>query len=95
MFSPQKSNQSSTELLISNDEEQLEDPPPRKVVKTSNFRVKATNSHCLKAFTEKIGHNIFHPKNVNTKIKKEKLLRKLKFVQDKGPRFVVISNDEL
>ena len=41
--------QSSTEPLINNDEQQLEDPPPKKVVKTANFRVKATNSHCLES----------------------------------------------
>ena len=33
--------------------QQLEDPPPKNVVKTANFGVKATNSHCLEAFIEK------------------------------------------
>lgn len=60
--------QSSTEPLISNDEQQLEDPSPRKVVKISNLYVKGTISHYLEAFIEKTEHNIFHPKNVNTKM---------------------------
>ena len=41
-------------FIFNNDEQQLEDPPPKKVVKTANFRVKATDCHCLEAFIEKI-----------------------------------------
>ena len=36
-FTFQNSIQSSTEPSIKNDEQQLEDPPPKKVVKTANF----------------------------------------------------------
>ena len=103
----QNSNQSSTELSINNDEQQLEDPPLKKVVKTANFHVKATNCHCLEALIEKIEQSIFHLNNVNTKvfhniIKKEReAVKEIKTwqnccvrVQDKGSRFVVISNDK-
>ena len=77
-FQLQNSNKSSTKPSINNDEQQLETLSPEKVVKTTNFRVKETNS-----FIEKIEQSIFHPKNGNTKVlhnitKKEKLLRKLK-----------------
>ena len=64
----QNSNQSSTELSINNDEQQLEDPPVKKVVKTANFHVKATHCHCLEALIEKIEQSIFHLNNVNTKV---------------------------
>ena len=67
-FQLQNSNQSSTELSVNNDEQQLEDLTLKKVVKTANFRVKATNCHCLEAFIEKIKQSIFHPKNLNTKV---------------------------
>ena len=83
-FTFQNFIQSSTEPSIYNDEQQLEDPQWKTVVKTANFRVKATNSHYLEAFIEKIEQSIFHRKNVNTKVfhnitkKEEKLLRKLK-----------------
>ena len=82
-FQLQNSNQFSRELSINNDEQQLEDPPPKKVVKTASFCVEATNCHCLEAFIEKIEQSIFHPKNVNTKVfhnitKKEKILKKSK-----------------
>ena len=40
----QNSIQSSIEPSINNDEQLLADPPPKKVVKTANFRVKTTNS---------------------------------------------------
>ena len=99
--------QSSTEPFINNEEQQLEDLPSKKVVKTAIFRVKATNSHCLEAFIEKIEQSIFHPKNVNTKVfhsvtkKEREALQEIKTwkkycvrVQEKGSGFVVISNDE-
>ena len=74
--------QQSLQFTMTNDK--LEDPPWKTVTKTANFRVKATNSHYLKAFIEKIEQSIFHWKNGNTNKfhnitkKKEKLLRKLK-----------------
>ena len=43
-FQLQNSNLSATEPSINNDEQQLEDRPPKKVAKTSNFRVKSTNT---------------------------------------------------
>ena len=103
------SNQSSTELSVNNDEQQLEDPPPEKFVKTANIRVNATNSHCLETFIENIEQSILNPNNVNTKVfhnitKKEieaLTLKEMKAwqnfcvkVQDKDSRFVVISNGE-
>ena len=67
-FQLQNSNQSSTELSVNNDEQQLKDLTLKKVVKTANFRVKATNCHCLEALIENIKQSIFHPKNLNTKV---------------------------
>ena len=43
-FQLQNSNLSATEPSVNNDEQQLEDRPPKKVAKTSNFRVKATDT---------------------------------------------------
>ena len=43
-------------------------PPPKKVEKSSNFRLKATRSHCLEAFIEKIEQSIFQPTNYNKKV---------------------------
>ena len=103
----QNSNQSTTEPSVNNDEQQLEDPPPKNVVKTANFRVKATNSHCLEVFIEKNEQSMFHPENVNTKVfhnitkKEREAIKEIDSwktscvrVQDKNFRFAVISNDE-
>ena len=51
-----------------NNKQALDEPPPKKVEKKSNFRVKTTSSHNLEAFIEKIVHIIFQPLNHNKNV---------------------------
>ena len=92
----QNSTQSSTDLQLTM-MSTIRRSTIKKVVKTANFRVKATNSHCLEAFIVKIEQSIFHPKTVKTKVfhnimkKEREALKEIKTwknccvrVQDKG-----------
>ena len=68
---------------MNNDEQQLEDPPTKKVVKTANFRVKTTlivKKHLQKKLNRLFSiRRMLTPKCFITSQKnKEKLLRKLK-----------------
>lgn len=101
------SNPSATELTNNNEPQQLDNPPSKKPLKTSNFRIKTINCHSLEALIEKEKQGIFHPNNVNIKIfhniakEEREALKETKTwknrcvrVQGKGSRFVVISNGE-
>ena len=75
--------------------------------KSSNFRLKATRSHCLEAFIEKVEQSIFQPTNYNKKLfhnitrEERTALKEIKTwenccvrVQDKGSRFVILLNED-
>ena len=51
-----------------NNKQALDEPPPKKVEKKSNFRVKTTNSPNLEAFNGKVEHIIFQPSNCDTNV---------------------------
>ena len=101
-------NAASTVTYTNDNNKQVRDePPPKKAEKKSNFRVKATSSHNLEAFIEKIEHIIFQPSNRNKNVfhnitKNERAaLKEIKTandccvgVQDKGSRFVILSNED-
>ena len=87
--------------------QKLEKPPPKKVEKSSNFRLKTTRSHYLEAFIEKVEQSIFQPTNYNKKVfhnitgEERTLLKEIKTwenccvrVQDKGSSFVILVNED-
>ena len=51
-----------------NNSEKLKNPQPKKVGKSSNFRLKITRSHYLEAFIEEVEQSIFQPTNYNKKV---------------------------
>ena len=51
-----------------NNKQALDEPPSKKVEKKTNFQVKATSSHNLEAFIEKIQYIIFQPSNRNKNV---------------------------
>ena len=51
-----------------NNKQGLDEPSLKKVEKKSNFWIKATNSHNLEAFIEKVEHIIFQFSNRNKNV---------------------------
>ena len=107
MFSSLKFQSISTELTNNNEPQQLDNPPSKKLIKTSNFQIKTINCHSLEVLIEKEKQGIFQPNDFNIKIfhniakEEREALKEIKTwsnrcvrVQGKGSRIVVISNGE-
>ena len=52
-------SEDNTNNYNDNNSEKLKNPPPKKVEKSSKFRLKITRSHYLEAFIEEVEQSIF------------------------------------